>query len=369
VLPSLIYHVIPYNDCDYYVHYYNVTEEAAGRSGEGGVVNPDDVRLLERAVLLHGPGGSTTTTTTTTSRTRRRRRPIVEFAMDTEADFWRQYTAVVEKIRTTNMTIDGKKSRPLYFPYKAQTYKRFTTTDNIIKMWHSIQSAWYLMERSERSRQLHYTTVAMLRSDVVYVTKMEILVDASSSSSSSEPPVVTIPAFGQHPVSDRAIYGHRDAVQIWATQRLARLDDHVHWVAQKHPGWGMHSERFMAWTIFPAMRQHLLQIDGQQQPPPPLRRDDGEYRPDDGTPLLQIREDPHWCFLRARADGSVWIRDCEISSERSVRQYVGDVRTAVETAIGRPCTGEIVQVNLRAQALYCGVDANDAVVSSSLVTT
>jgi hypothetical protein len=316
VLPSMIHHVIPFNDCDYYVHYYYMTQEVAGRSGEGGVMDPNDIRLLEQAVCQHAPHG-----TDTAGRRHPRRTPIVEFAVDTEADFWRQYTPLVEKIRTTKVASTG---RPLYFPYKALTYRQFTTTDNIIKMWHSIQSAWNLMERSEHSRHFNYTIVAMLRSDVVYVTKVQI--DSSSAQNDSSATTVTIPAFGKHPVSDRAIYGNHDAVKIWATQRLSQLDAHVHWVQKNHPGWGMHSERFMDWTIFPHMR-------------------------------AMVREDPYWCFLRARADESVWIRDCEISAAPTIRKALGDVRTAVETAIGRPCSDNITQVNLRARALYCAASA------------
>jgi hypothetical protein len=268
--------------------------------------------LLEQAVRQHAPHVAADN-----AGRRPRRTPIVEFAVDTEADFWRQYTPLVEKIRTTKVASTG---RPLYFPYKALTYRQFTTTDNIIKMWHSIQSAWNLMERSEHSRHFNYTIVAMLRSDVVYVTKLQV--DSSSAQNDTSATTVTIPAFGKHPVSDRAIYGNHDAVKIWATQRLSQLDAHVDWVQKNHPGWGMHSERFMDWTIFPHMK-------------------------------AMVREDPHWCFLRARADESVWIRDCEISAAPTIRKALGDVRTAVETAIGRPCSDNITQVNLRARALSC----------------
>lgn len=287
VLPSLIRNVIPFNDCDYYVHYYYQTEETAGRSGQGGSIDPNDIRQLEHAVLTYGPNG-------------RNRR--VEFAFDTEDDFWKRYGNLIEKIRNTK--VEGKY---LYFPYKAKTYNHPTTTDNIIKMWHSIQSAWNLMESRQKQK---YAKVAMIRSDVVYLTNLKLRDETT----------VTIPGFGRHPVSDRAIYGKYDAVRIWATQRLPRLDQHVQWIQQNDPGWGMHSERFMNYTIFPDMRDIL-------------------------------KEDPHWCFLRARADESVWVRDCEISALSSIN--VGNVRTAVETAIGRPCPGNITKITQRFRSLSC----------------
>jgi hypothetical protein len=60
VLPSLIQNVIRQNathNCDYFVHYFNLTQEAAGRSGEGGHLNPSEILLLEQHVLQEAPPG------------------------------------------------------------------------------------------------------------------------------------------------------------------------------------------------------------------------------------------------------------------------------------------------------------------------
>ena len=48
------------------------------------------------------------------------------------------------------------------------------TVDNIVKMWHSIEQAWNLMESHARQENIQYTRVAMLRSDVVYMTPIDI---------------------------------------------------------------------------------------------------------------------------------------------------------------------------------------------------
>lgn len=48
------------------------------------------------------------------------------------------------------------------------------TVDNIVKMWHSIERAWDLMEAHVQREGIQYTRVAMLRSDVVYMTPIDI---------------------------------------------------------------------------------------------------------------------------------------------------------------------------------------------------
>lgn len=326
VLPSIIKHVIePNSGCDYYVHYYHMTEEAAGRSGQGGVINPTAILLLKDAVLE-------------AAASRGEYAPIVEFVYDTDADFWKLYKDLIEKIRTTK--VSGKY---LYFPWKARTYQHPVTTDNIVKMWHSIQSVYQLMERTATAtKNIQYTTVAMLRSDVVYANPIDIHDAASKndSSSSSSPSgakqhqPVTIPNFGKHPVSDRIIYGPAAAVKIWATERFARLESHVQYVQEHDPGWGMHSERFMNTTIFPAIREIAI----------------------------TVRQHPTLCFLRARADETVWVSDCEgpaSVSAPSIRRALGDdMRLVVERAIGRKCRGEITRLSKNVKSLDCSRESS-----------
>ena len=283
VLPSLIQNVVSKNDCDYFVHYYFQTEEVAGRSGQGGTIDPNEILLLREAIQQHAKNTT--------------REVHIEFTSDTEDRFWSQYTPLVEKIRTTK-----KEGEYYYFPWKARTYKHPTTTDNIIKMWHSIHSAWNLMERYENKQQPQHTkyeTVAMLRSDVVYMTP--IVVERHN------PPDVTIPAFGRYPVSDRIIYGAHDAVRAWATARFSHLEEHVAWIYANDPGWGLHSERFVNYTIFPQIH-------------------------------VPIREHPTMCFLRARADESVWVTDCAGAAPPTVMENMGsNMKQRVETTLGRTC--------------------------------
>lgn len=249
VLPSITKNIIMPNakyGCDYFVHFYFVTNEAAGRSGTGGSIDPEAIYSLKDAVFNQRKETSLINGN----------EPIVEFTYTKEEDFWSQYNPLIEKIRSTK---DGN-GNYLYFPWKAKTYSHPTTTDNIVKMWHSIQSVWNLME----SKGTNYKQIAMCRSDVVYLNPIDIFDIPSTESESirsingpndfDEQNNVVIPNFGNHPVSDRLIYGGYNAVKVWATERFNMLDRHVSWISENDPGWGLHSERFMNYTIFPLIR-------------------------------------------------------------------------------------------------------------------
>lgn len=90
------------------------------------------------------------------------------------------------------------------------------------------------------------------------------------------------------------------------------LNPHVDWMLKNDPGWGLHSERFLNYTLFPAIRQQGV----------------------------EIVEHDTLCFFRARADGSVWITDCfrpPIVSLPSVAESVDEDRKGVvEKILGRP---------------------------------
>ena len=325
VLPSIIKNIItPNPGCDYYVHYYHMTEELQGRSGGGGKIDPTAILLLRDAVhtVARQQGGDNAPL------------PIVEFVFDKEEDFWTKYSSLIERIRTT--VVDGKY---LYFPWKAKTYQHPVTTDNIVKMWHSIQSSYQLMEDVAASKNIEYTIVAMLRSDVVYVTPINIH-DApkpndsnGNNNNNNALAPVTVPDFGKHPVSDRIIYGPREAVKVWATQRFARLESHVDFILKNDPGWGMHSERFVSYTLFPLIQN-----------------------------VTQIRQHPSLCFFRARADESVWVSDCSSKTRSvaspSIMQLLlkggRTVQSVVQDAIGRPCSGtKPVRLTQTVSSLAC----------------
>jgi hypothetical protein len=320
VLPSLIQNVIRPNvayNCDYFVHYFNLTQEAAGRSGKGGRLNTSEILLLEQHVQREAPPGQ--------------RRPHVAFLVEQEEDFWKNYEALIYKTRVT----PDSEGMPLYYPWKEKSYEYPGTVDNIIKMWHSIQSSWLLMERHATGHDTKYTRVAMLRADVMYATPIDIYrldddnnnAGARASASVSfdrENRYAVVPSFAKYPVNDRMIYGPYAAVKIWAAERFARLETHVQSILKEMPGYGMHSERFLNHTLFPAIREVGIEIHEHQE----------------------------MCFFRVRADETVWVSDCDTGEMALARSTLEWKKKVVERLIGRQC-GNVIAVNYRVRALDC----------------
>jgi hypothetical protein len=176
-------------------------------------------------------------------------------------------------------------------------------------MWHSQTAVWNLMEEEQQDKA-YYSRVAMLRSDVVYVTPIDIYKTSNSDNQTTssmatmdfENRVAVVPAFAKWPVNDRMIYGPYEAVKIWASERFERLDRHVRRIIPRRaPGYGIHSERFVSFSLFSAIQKAGF----------------------------AIQEDENICFLRARADESIWINDCGKSD--------ADNQVAVERIIARLC--------------------------------
>ena len=254
VLPSLIKNVIIPNihyDCDYFVHFYNVTYEPPSRSGKGGPIMPEDVYLLREAVHRIAVRAG-------------RRLPHVDFKLDTDDGFERKHAGLLRAIRKTRK----KKFHWKNFPLETHV--------NIIKMWHSISAVWDLMKDYASVQNIRYDRVAMMRCDVVYLTPINIFKSAPDGIFDTFNNQSVIPGFAQCPVNDRMFYGPYEATEIWATGRFSRLDDFVY--KMRHP---LHSERFLNLTIFPEIRARSI----------------------------SVVSDPVVCFWRARADQSMWV-DC-----------------------------------------------------------
>lgn len=307
VLPSIIKHVIPYNpNCDYFVHSYNISITQRGRSGETGKLDPAELYLLREALNNHA-------------------QTKVEFQMETEQDFTNLRGDLVKTVLNEQ---DAHGAR-VYFPWAHQDFTNSTVTE-IIQQWHSIQSAWQLMEQSENATGQKHTTVGVLRSDVVFVTP--IPVQGSTQG-------VTIPGFARYPVNDGLAYGERDAIQIYASERFTRLKEHMEFVNWKHPGTGIHPQSYLSWTIFPAMLDAI-------QP-------------------QEIYEHPSVCFLRAKIPEAVEVADCTQGKPRNVvisapmQATYGnvDMKALVEQAIGRKCPG--MRTNGQQRDLWCPLECNE----------
>lgn len=295
VLPSIIKNVLIPNSkygCDVYAHAGIREQEEAGRSGTGGSIDPKAIFLLEQQVKDVAKVAS--------KRTGIHREPNVAIITDTEADFWRMYNETIHKYHTT-VDADGNL---LYSPWKKSSYTFPTTMDNVVRQWHSLNSVWNLMESESRRMNVQYNRVAMLRSDVLYVTPIDIY-QISNARYDTRNQNAIIPGFGMYPVNDRMIYGPYSAVKIWATERFSRIDSHVRKV---EPGIGMHSEQFLYDSILPAIQEN-------------------------GTKVL-INGDI--CFFRVRSDGSVRTFDCQM---KSINKGIGRLNTKrlVELIVERPC--------------------------------
>jgi hypothetical protein len=305
VLPSIIQNILipnKQNRCDLYFHYYRVQAEKKGRSGYGGLINREDIDMLYAAVkqVYIGESGDI---------------PHVSITSDTDEDFLRKRGAQLKKYRKTKGT-DGKY---LYYPWMAKSFKYPTSIDNIVKQWHSINSAWNEMEKNALTFNKDYKRVAMLRNDVVYITPFDIY-NASKTKREENDEYVGIPSWARYPINDRMIYGSYRGVKIWSTERFERLESHV---VTYEPGYGMHSERFLNHSIFPAIR-------------------------DLG---IKVIENPDICFFRARADGSAWINDCSTinGAARGFRRK--DTQILVENLIGRKCRK--TKFNRKTIQLHC----------------
>jgi hypothetical protein len=253
VLPSLIKNVIIPNiqyDCDYFVHFYNVTFEPPSRSGEGGRIMPEEVYLLRDAVHRIASQAD-------------RQLPHVGFTLDTEEKFERTHDDLLRQIR-------NKRNR---FTWKHDGFT-VVTHENIIKMWYSISAVWNFMKEHASFQNIRYERVAMMRSDVVYLTPIDIFKSHGIFDTFNNHSV--IPGFAQGPVNGRMFYGPYEAAEIWATGRFPRLDDYIYKLHRY-----LHPERFLSAAILPAIRALSISVE----------------------------EDPGICFWRARADQSLWV-DC-----------------------------------------------------------
>jgi hypothetical protein len=316
------------------VHYYNLTVEAPGRSGQGGHLDPHEIRQLTGAVHEVARRNAATTTTTNSSSSSRKSNvdlPTIIYGMTHEADFWTEQAGFLEKIRTTR----DSQGRTLYHPWAESSYKA-ATVDNIVKMWFSIQSAWEVMERYGAQHKVNYTRVAMLRSDVFYMTPVDIWQRGIAGHVRDvDNRVAVIPDFANFPVSDRMIYGPYEAVRLWSATRFDTLDAHAQWSLQHKPGCAMHSESFVS-RLVARIKERGFVVDHHET----------------------------LCFFRARVDESVWVSDCTMpvpyASPKIQAGLPTDLKAGVEGILGRPCVGAVYKVSSGSSGIRCPQSAATA---------
>ena len=336
VLPSIVRNILIPNaryQCDIYVKFHSLAQEASSRSGHGGSLDLDSVHLIRQAVhrvhekfqqqqqpLTHKRQPSSTGSPPPP--------PRVVIANFTNAEVERQREALLTKIRTT---FHPRTKRRVYVPRVGG----FTlgTVYNVVRMWHAIQGVWDLMmstTTTEATIHPYYQRVAMFRIDVFYATPIDIfqynsnrstpLLSSSSNNNDknnksrnlSHPTnttiqgriydvdncVAVIPGFARYPVNDRMMYGPFDAVQVYATRRFELMPR----LRERHGLDGLHPETFLQRVVFP----EILQLNDANS----TKRSSSSQPRQRQRPPLSIYEDDSICFVRARADESVWINDC-----------------------------------------------------------
>eukprot|EP00980_Cylindrotheca_fusiformis_P000567 scaffold147_cov113-Cylindrotheca_fusiformis.AAC.1 len=132
--------------CDIFVHYFDQTEEPAGRLNGGGMINPSEVFLLEAAAR------------NVSRHYFRKKAPLnpisVIFLGETDEQFWKKRQTQLDRYKSA-LNKDGL---PVYFPWRAHNYTN-TTLDNIVRQWHSIEAVFQLMQAHGERNGIQYSQV------------------------------------------------------------------------------------------------------------------------------------------------------------------------------------------------------------------
>eukprot|EP00980_Cylindrotheca_fusiformis_P012760 scaffold3118_cov64-Cylindrotheca_fusiformis.AAC.18 len=294
VLPSIERNILPRNpDCDIFVHFFYQKEEAAGRSNDGGKVDPNEVLLLRNSIQNSSSSPR-----------------VVKFMNETREIFFQKRQVQLWRYRETY----SKVGKPLYYPWKHPSWDK-SSLDNMIAQWHSIEGAFNLMEDHAKQNHIEYTRVAMLRNDVLYLTPIDIT-QLDNETVDSENQRFVVPNFCKYPVNDRMIYGPYDAVKVWSTERFRLIEKRVQ--QPDKAGSVMHSEHFMNDSIFSTITQ--------------------QYG-------YEMHRNPDICFLRTRADSMALTNDCKAKGKVRGFQKNVNLKPLIEETVGRKCTLEKREFN------------------------
>lgn len=315
------------------------------------MIQSEDIFLLEASVKKFYESSIKANTTA---------KPEVAFVSDTNETFWEKRGAVIQHYRTAKNP-NGKYS---FFPFNEPTYEYPWTLDNIVKQWHSINAAWDAMEEAStrkdsfNNKPHQYRRVAMIRNDVVYLTPIDIYsvpVDNPSEKAVgathqtrddySTNSVSVIPDFNKWPVNDRLIYGPHSAVKFWASERFSKIEEYAR-DPSAVPGMVMHSETFLNASILQAIRESPVEVDDRFA-------SDANIAQTDRANTCKVLEDKWMCFLRVRADGAIWIEDCDESKSGFGGGYPGGLSSYTKLLQeflpnqGKGCRKRRVRDNLR----------------------
>lgn len=283
-LPSVIENILipnaPYN-CHVFVNYHALHHEnATTHAGTGGAIDPDEILLLRESMRQVGVRVNGNDDY----------QPNIRFCSFTEDEF------AVSKYGSTfrNLTrhVKDEAGNPLFFALP-ETLKVYTTDqiDNILRMWHSQEAVWSMLEASAAQWNVTYTRAAMLRSDFFYLTPIDIL--EHTDTFSREPKVdydnkiAVYFKWPADPVMDTFFMGPARGVKAWAgavpgEDHMALMHSHILFDLRKNNKHRMYLPQYMYWTLFPAVERQNVTV---------------------------VKEDVI-CAARVRAGDIVWLDDC-----------------------------------------------------------
>ena len=105
------------------------------------------------------------------------REPTVLFTHDTDETFRATRSKFLHNLKTTKNG-NGNSS---YIPHYDPDDFNYDVAENVVKQWHSVESVWQLMESKATDMNINYTRVGMFRSDVLFVTPMDIFMKDSNT--------------------------------------------------------------------------------------------------------------------------------------------------------------------------------------------
>ena len=407
VLPSIVRNILIPNaryQCDIYVNFHALTQEASGRSGHGGSLDLDSVHLIRQAVhrvhekFQQQQQQRKWTHKQQPSSTGSPPPPRVVITNFTTPEFERQRRDALSMIPTSSGHSPRQNTNQTLF--KVRHGFPMQTNYNILCMYHALQGVWDLMttstttsspppriEKTVQQAQLqdsspYYQRVAIFRIDVFYATPIDIFhysnrsvglpttttektkkqkattTEATTTTAKKatatkttttktklegkvydvDNRVAVIPGFARFPVNDRMMYGPYDAVKVYASRRFELLPRLIEKKVK------LHSETFLQRIVFP----EIFQLHKANSTTTTTSSWQSSSEPQHRLPL-SIYEDDNICFVRARADESVWINDCtrgvgqttqagaggEVRSKNSI---VRETMTQLQQVVGGRCT-------------------------------
>lgn len=277
VLPSIVRNVIESNakyNCDYFVHCYSDADDeeedpaiAAEKENEEAA-HPTEAILLQEQIDL------------VAKKLKLSRVPSVAYVQEREQDVMKKYESLIH---------DMLANISFYFPWTGRdTVTQIRLVQDLVMRWHSMEVSWKIMEQSSKADGKQYERVAVLPSDVVYATTIDIFRD-SLGPIDPKSQVAVVPAFANFPAYDYMIYGPSQIVKVWATKRFELLNKYGLWMRTSKRALGLHPENFFKHALLPAMK--------------------GEGGADTGIDHLE-----KWCSFfhdEREPDKSVWVNNCE----------------------------------------------------------